>query len=81
MTLAEVIFEKSKDLPVVKAQAVIDFIDFIKTRNHQTDEAGTGEEREAVRRAALAQIANARIHWEGKPIPNRDELHDDARGR
>ena len=80
MTLAEVIFEKSKDLPVVKAQEVIDFIDFIKTRNRQTDEVGTREEREAVRRAALAKIAHARIHWEGKPIPNRDQLHDGARG-
>lgn len=80
MTLAEVIFEKSKDLPVVKAQEVIDFIDFIKTRNRQPDEVRTLEERDAVRRAALAQIASARVHWEGKPIPNRDELHDDARG-
>ena len=76
MTLAELIFEKSKDLPVVKAQEVIDFIDFIKTRNHQTDEAGAQQEREA----ALAKITRARIHWEGKPIPSRDELHDGARG-
>jgi len=76
MTLAELIFEKSKDLPVVKAQEVIDFIDFIKTREHQVDAAGSKEEREA----ALAKITRARIHWEGKPIPNRDELHDFARG-
>jgi hypothetical protein len=75
MTLAELIFEKSKDLPVVKAQEVIDFIDFIKTRNNQT-EAGAQQEREA----ALAKITRARIHWDGKPIPSRDELHDGARG-
>jgi hypothetical protein len=76
MTLAELIFEKSKDLPVVKAHEVIDFIDFIKSRGHQNDAADTKEEREA----ALAKIARARIHWEGKPIPSRDELHDGARG-
>jgi len=76
MTLAELIFEKSKDLPVVKAHEVIDFIDFIKSRDRQNDAADTKEEREA----ALAKIARARIHWEGKPIPNRDELHDGARG-
>lgn len=75
MTLAELIFEKSKDLPVVKAQEVIDFIDFIKTRNYQTKEAGAQQEREA----ALAKIARARIHWEGKPISSRDELYDGAR--
>jgi len=76
MTLAELIFEKSKNLPVVKAQEVIDFIDFIKTRNYQTKEVGTQQEREA----ALAKIARARIHWKGKPIPSRDELHNGARG-
>lgn len=76
MTLAELIFEKAKDLPVVKAQEVIDFIDFIKTRNYQAEEAGAQQEREA----ALAKISQARIHWEGKPIPSRDELHDGARG-
>ncbi|MBI5437476.1 MAG: hypothetical protein HY936_00705 [Nitrosomonadales bacterium] len=76
MTLAELIFEKSKDLPVVKAQEVIDFIDFIKTRHYQADEAGAQQEREAT----LAKISSARIHWEGKPIPSRDELHDGARG-
>ncbi len=76
MTLAELIFEKSKDLPVVKAREVIDFIDFIKTRNYQTDEAGAQQEREA----ALAKITHARIHWGGKPISSRDELHDGARG-
>ena len=76
MTLAELIFEKSKDLPVVKAHEVIDFIDFIKSRDRQNDAADTKEEREA----ALAKIARARIHWEGKPIPSRDELHDGARG-
>ena len=76
MTLAELIFEKSKDLPVVKAREVIDFIDFIKTRDAQTEEAGAQQERDA----ALAKIARARIHWEGKPIPSRDELHDGARG-
>lgn len=76
MTLAELIFEKAKDLPVVKAHEVIDFIDFIKSRDRQNDAADTKEEREA----ALAKIARARIHWEGKPIPSRDELHDGARG-
>ncbi|MSP96168.1 MAG: hypothetical protein EXR29_02870 [Betaproteobacteria bacterium] len=80
MTLAEVIFEKSKDLPVVKAQEVIDFIDFIKTRNNQSEEVGAREEGDAIRLAALAQIASARIHWAGKPMASRDELHDEARG-
>lgn len=32
MTMAEEIYQKSLDLPLEKAQEVIDFIDFLKTR-------------------------------------------------
>jgi len=33
MTLAEVIYRKSLDLPLEKAKEVINFIDFLKTRH------------------------------------------------
>ena len=41
MPLAEVIYQKSLDLPLEKAQEVIDFIDFLKTRLPLTQPAIT----------------------------------------
>ncbi|MDQ2695492.1 MAG: DUF2281 domain-containing protein [Pseudomonadota bacterium] len=79
MTLAEMIYEKSKDLPEAKAREVIDFIDFLKTRIPQADAADAGDEQES-RHAALARIAGVRVHWDGKPIPSRDALYDGGRG-
>ncbi|WP_196240040.1 DUF2281 domain-containing protein [Candidatus Methylobacter oryzae] len=35
---------------------------------------------EVERQTALAYLNTVRIDWNGKPIPNRDELYDDARG-
>lgn len=74
------IYQKSKDLPEEKAREVIDFIDFLKTRIPQADETGAREEQESLRSTALAQLADVRVHWNGKPIPNRDALYDDGRG-
>ena len=37
MNLAEIIYQKSLDLPEEKAAEVIDFIDFIKSRLKETD--------------------------------------------
>lgn len=76
MSLAELIYEKSKDLPDDRAAEVIDFIDFLKTRVRPAGDAALTE----TARAALNRIAETRIHWSGKPIPSRDGPYDDARG-
>lgn len=77
MTLAEMIYEKSLQLPENKAKEVIDFIDFIlkKTEQpaHAADErlqALTPEQRDAYK--YLDQI---RIDWNGKPITDREEAN------
>lgn len=80
MTLAEVIYQKSLDLPDEKAQEVIDFIESLMSQTsepqpQQQSEAGL----EDMRRKAMERLSNVRLHWEGKPIPNRDEFYDDAR--
>jgi hypothetical protein len=81
MTLAEVIYQKSRDLPPDKASEVIDFIEFIKARREPLREASETEaSQEAARQEALAYLSAVRIDWGGKPIPSRDELYDDARG-
>lgn len=76
MTLAEIIHEKSRDLPEATAREVIDFIDFLKTRLIWPDEAISED---ISRRAALSELANIRIHWCGKPIPDRNALYDEMR--
>lgn len=84
MTLAEAIYQSSRDLPEAAAREVLDFIEFIKQRHatetgNQPDDARlaglTPEQREA-----LAYLDSNRIDWNGKPIPDRDALYDDARG-
>lgn len=79
MTLAETIYEHSKKLPEDAAREVLDFIEFLEQRYAVlTEETALIEEGQ--RKAALAQIAGIRIDWGGKPIPDREALHDHARG-
>jgi len=42
-------------------------------------EANYGKGLDLPAEKAQEMLANVRIHWEGKPIPNRTELYDDAR--
>lgn len=50
MKLAEIIYEKSKDLPEDRAAEVIDFIDFIKERTRPTALTEADHGGEAARR-------------------------------
>lgn len=80
MNLAEIIYEKSKDLPDDLAAEVIDFIDFLKERTRPPTMANGDDAEDAVRRRAQERLSAARIHWDCKPIPSRDSLYDGARG-
>ncbi len=65
-----------KPLPEVLA-TVIDW-----AVNYQPPGVNIPEEtgNEAERQAALAYLTTVSIDWGGKPIENRDEFYDDARG-
>ena len=80
MTLAEAIYQHSLRLPEPVAREALDFIEFLEQRygigEPSTDSASA---RETARRQALLHLANVRIVWDGKPIPDRDALYDDVR--
>ena len=78
MTLAEAIYQRSYALPEPAAREALDFIEFLEQRYGQPATQITEDEKK--RQAALAHIAAVRIHWQDKPIPDRDALYDDARG-
>ncbi|MDD2721805.1 MAG: DUF2281 domain-containing protein [Gallionella sp.] len=79
MTLAEAIYQHSLNLPESAAHEALDFIQFLEQRYGVANEAST-QSSNGKRERALAKLANVRLHFAGKPIPNRDELYDNARG-
>ena len=79
MTLAEAIYQSSRDLPEAAAREVLDFIEFIKQRHaaetgNPPDDARlaglTPEQREA-----YAYLQTVRIDWGGKPASDREEAN------
>ena len=78
MTLAETIYQHSLSLPESAAREVLDFIEFLEQRYGQPATPLSDDEKK--RQAALTHIAAVQVHWQGKPISNRDALYDDARG-
>jgi len=78
MSLAETIYQHSLSLPEPAAREALDFIEFLQQRYGQS--TTQMEEHGKNRQAALAHIAAVRIHWQGKPIEDRDVLYDEARG-
>ena len=79
MTLAEVIYKKSLDLPLEKAREVIDFIDFLRTRpSSLVDDSSSESELEIRRQKARDQLAKIRIDFGGKPMTDREDAN--ARG-
>lgn len=73
MTLADLIYERSRNLPEDQAREVIEFIDRLKA-------LASAFEVERGKKEARSRLERIRIPWEGKPIPNREELHENARG-
>jgi hypothetical protein len=81
MTLAETIYQHSLRLPEPAAREALDFIERLERRYGIVAPAAASlPTREAVREQALAELAEVRIRWNGKPIADRDALYDDARG-
>ncbi len=77
MTLAETIYQHSLSLPESAAREALDFIEFLERRYGQSVSPVTDDDKK--RQAALAHIVAVRVHWQDKPIPDRDALYDDAR--
>lgn len=73
MNLTETIYQKSGFLSEQQALEVINFIDFLTTRSHLANKP------QNERQQAIAHLKNTSLDWGGKPILNRDELHDSAR--
>lgn len=79
MTLAEMIYQHSLKLPESAAREALDFIEFLEQRYGAASQPGPGDLSTA-QREALARLSAVRIQFGGKPIPDRDQLHDEARG-
>lgn len=81
MTLAEKIYQKSLALPEDAAREALDFIEFLAERYGAKESAiaAVAALDEESRQKALDYLATLRIDWGGKPIPDRDELYDEAR--
>lgn len=80
ITLAEAIYQHSLNLPESAAREALDFVEFLERRYAMppgVTKTVAGEEK---RKAALDHLAALRIEWEGKPIPDRNALYEDARG-
>lgn len=78
MILAEAIYKQSLSLPEIAAREALDFIEFLKQRYEKPTTFIS--ENEQKRQNALAHIAAMKVHFGGKPIPNRDALYDEVRG-
>lgn len=78
MTLAEMIYQHSLRLPEPAAREALDFIEFLEQRYKLASE-GEPAALSAIQEQALQRLSAVRIRFEGKPIANRDQLHDDAR--
>lgn len=79
MTLAELIYQHSLRLPEPAAREALDFIEFLEQRYGVAGGEDAGE-LSAAQSDALGRLAGTRIRFGGKPIENRDKLHDGARG-
>lgn len=79
MTLAEMIYQRSLKLPEPAAREALDFIEFLEQRYGVASQEGP-EELSPAQREALARLSAVRIPFGGKPIPDRDQVYDDARG-
>ncbi len=80
MTLAESIYRHSMGLPEPAAREALDFIQFLEHRHGIATDRSAPQSDESKREAALVRLAKVRLHFNGKPILNRDELYDGSRG-
>lgn len=80
MTLAEAIYQHSLNLPEPAAREALDFVEFLERRYAKPPVVSAAVDDEKKREAALDHLAALRIEWEGKPIPDRNALYDEARG-
>lgn len=77
MSITEAIYEHSRRLPEFAAQEALDFIVFLEQRYAERSPI---LEDDAKRQKLLAHLASVHIHWDGKPISDRNALYDEVRG-
>lgn len=79
---AEAIYQHSLTLPEAAAREALDFIEFLVQRygTLPANVESVSIEADARRQAALRHLAGVQAPWGGKPITDRDALHDEARG-
>ncbi|MCG3200077.1 MAG: hypothetical protein HUU16_05745 [Candidatus Omnitrophica bacterium] len=76
MTLAEEIFQRSRDLPVEKAQEVLDFIEFIKDRPPGTQGASERGMNLEIRQQETRKLLDGfRIDFGGRPMTDREDAN------
>ncbi len=87
-SLAHTIYQRSLELSDESARQVLDFVDFLierQLRIAELDRAAATlpiEQDDQLRREAVERLRNVDLSWDGgKPIPDRNELYDTARGK
>jgi hypothetical protein len=75
MNLAETIYHHSLHLPEPAAQEALAFIQNLEKRYGVTVAEPLPAELSSEQIAAYARLSNLQIHWEGKPITDRDEAN------
>ena len=87
-SLAHTIYERSLELSDESARQVLDFVDFLFARQLRSavrERAAPPlpiEQDDQLRREAVERLRNVDLSWDGgKPIPDRNELYDTARGK
>lgn len=78
MNYAEAIYRRSLVLPEMAAREALDFIEFLAQRYASAPQPVAFDD-DARRQAALDHLASCDVRWAGKPIDDRDALHDSAR--
>lgn len=75
MLLAELIYQKSLDLPEQAAREVLDFIQFLQERYGKIASDSLPSVLTPEQRAAYVRLSSLQIDWEEKPIIDRDEAN------
>jgi hypothetical protein len=75
MAMAEVIYQKSLALPEQAVREVLNFIQFLEERYEKTANDALPLILTPEQRAAYSRLSRLQIHWEGKPITDRDEAN------
>ena len=75
MALSDIIYQKSKQLPDDKAQAVIDYIDMLIKKEQNQEYIKKITQLTQEQRKAFSYLQSIKIDWQGKPIADREQAN------